>query len=120
VEVTVISNNIFDNLPKESLPEELAESLLQEPGISIKRIISTGQITPKGQWYDQAEDEWVILLKGHARLFFALDNKELVLKAGDYAFIPAHCKHRVSWTDPNDICVWLTVYLVPREGLEPS
>ena len=104
------NGNIFDKLPDKPLADELIEQLLQQSGIRIERIISTGQTTPDNTWYDQSQDEWVILLKGHAKLLFE-DHKEIALKSGDYVFIPAHQKHRVTWTAPNEVCVWLACHL---------
>ena len=107
--------NIFD-LPS-SLPhnQELFESLLSAPNILIERIISTGQATPPGKWYDQNRDEWVILLQGEALLSYA-DGSTIKLKPGDYLFIPAHQKHRVEYTTSEPPCIWLAVHT----HLEPT
>jgi len=29
---------------------------------------------------------------------------------GSYVHIPAHCKHRVEWTDPDVETIWLAMY----------
>ena len=76
------------------------------------RIASRGQADPPGQWYDQAEAEFVLLLQGAARLGFA-DATERALAPGDWAVIPAHCRHRVAWTDPAVETLWLAVHLPP-------
>ena len=102
--------NIFHNLPNDTIPEELFEVLLEGKGVKLERIISTGQITPEDQWYDSHQDEWVMLIKGNARLLFE-DEKEVHLQLGDYLFIPAHKKHRVSWTDPDEVSVWLAFHV---------
>ena len=100
--------NIFDLPP--SLPDkELFESLVSNDKISIERIISTGQTTPPGEWYDQDRDEWVILLQGAASLTFDA-GRQIKLVAGDYVFIPAHQKHRVEYTSSNPPCIWLAVH----------
>jgi cupin 2 domain-containing protein len=104
------SGNIFSNLPNKSLPEEYLETLFKNKNFKIERIISTGQITPENEWYDQDQDEWVILLKGNARILF-FDENEIELNSGDYTFISAHKKHRVTWTDPKEICVWLAFHI---------
>ena len=105
-----ILKNIFGNLPQRSLNKEIFETLVQNNNIRIERIISTGQATPEGKWYDQEQDEWVMLLQGHATLLF--ENKsEINLMPGDYIFIEAHKKHRVSWTRPDEVCVWLALHL---------
>ena len=62
-----VSNNIFSEIP-EQLPEEIVECLLKKENIVIERIISNGHVTSTGQWYDQTEDEWVILLQGQQRI----------------------------------------------------
>ncbi len=102
--------NIFSDLPKVRLDNEFIEVLLQNNAIKIERIVSTGQITSEDAWYDQVYDEWVILLKGHASV--EIENaKEVHLSPGDYLFIKAHQRHRVSWTHPNEVCVWLAVHI---------
>jgi cupin 2 domain-containing protein len=78
-------SNIFE-LPSSPIDRELFEPLLSNENISIERIISTGQVTPKGEWYDQERDEWVILLQGEASLAYA-DGLQIKLTAGDYLFI---------------------------------
>ncbi len=108
--------NIF-NLP-ESLPDkELFEILHNNEKVKIERIISTGQTTPSGQWYDQDRDEWVILLQGQAELSYA-DGKSIKLRAGDYLFIPARQKHRVEHTSCEPPCIWLAIHLniAPSNG----
>ena len=91
--------SIFVDLPAASAEEELTD-LLARPGLRIERIVSTGQASPPGFWYDQAHDEWVILLSGAAGL--AIDGEtEMRLSPGDYVLLPAHTRHRVTWTDAN-------------------
>ncbi|MEE3716290.1 cupin domain-containing protein [Tumidithrix elongata RA019] len=100
--------NIF-NLPQESIPLELFEALASGDDILIERIISSGQITPEGQWYDQTTDEWVILLQGEAEIAY-LDGSRQQLRAGDHILIPAHHKHRVAYTSIEPACIWLAVH----------
>lgn len=76
----------------------------------IERIISKGHSTPEGEWYDQDQDEWVLLLQGKAVLSFE-DNSTINLASGDYLYIPAHERHRVEWTDPNGDCIWLAIHI---------
>ncbi len=109
-------DNIF-NLP-ESLPDkELFEILHNNENVKIERIISTGQTTPPGQWYDQDQDEWVILLQGKAELSYA-DGKRIKLRAGDYLFITAHQKHRVEHTSCEPPCIWLAIHLNVQVSLQ--
>lgn len=101
--------NIFDDIP-DRLPEELFETLLRRPAFKLERIVSKGHATTAGQWYDQAEDEWVLLLKGAAGLQLEDRADPVVLKPGDHLHLPAHCLHRVEWTDPDVETVWLALY----------
>lgn len=102
--------NIFSSLPEKSLDAEVFEMLLQNNNVKLERIISTGQITPSDKWYDQEQDEWVILLKGQATLLFE-NESEVNLKSGDYIVIKAHQKHKVKWTSPDEACVWLALHV---------
>ncbi|MGA7965396.1 MAG: cupin domain-containing protein [Gammaproteobacteria bacterium] len=101
--------NIFADLAV-AAPEEALTDLLARPGLRIERIVSTGQASPPGFWYDQAHDEWVILLAGAAGLLIeGEDERRLV--PGDYVFLPAHTRHRVTWTDAEAPTVWLAVHV---------
>lgn len=104
------ATNIFKDIP-ESLKEELFETLLRSDNIHIERIVSRGHVTPTGQWYDQAWDEWVILLQGQAALRYQAEDASTTLNPGDYLLIPAHTKHRVEWTLPDVDSVWLAIHL---------
>ena len=101
--------NIFDNLPDGADEEELTD-LLKRPGVHIERIVSTGQASPPGFWYDQAHDEWVILLSGAAGLLVE-GEAEQRLTPGDYLFLPAHTRHRVTLTAKDEPTVWLAVHV---------
>lgn len=101
-------NNIFKNIPT-SLPDELFEEIVVARGMKIERIISRGHTTPKNEWYDQSSDEWVMVLKGEAILSF-FEGDDVKMRAGDYITIPAHQKHRVSWTKPDEETIWLAVH----------
>lgn len=91
------------------LPEEVFETMLSNGSIKIERIISKGHASPEDFWYDQEFSEWVLLLRGKASLAF--DNaEEIVLEPGDYLNIPAHARHRVLWTSPDEESVWLSVH----------
>jgi len=104
------TKNIFhiaDSLP---LPEEFSEQLYSAGGVLIERIISHGHRSPKGFWFDQEKDEWVVLLQGDAELLYA-DGRGARLAKGDWLLIPAHTKHRVERTSVNPPCIWLTVHV---------
>jgi cupin 2 domain-containing protein len=98
--------NIFDDLPQ-NLPNELVQTLIRAADVRIERIISHGHASPADFWYDQPQHEWVIVLKGAARLQF--EDKMVEMKPGDYINIPAYKKHRVDWTTPDEPTVWLGV-----------
>ncbi|MFN3234421.1 MAG: cupin domain-containing protein [Gammaproteobacteria bacterium] len=102
-------HNLFDNLPNKLLQDEVFETLHEGNGIKVERIITAGQTTPEDEWYNQENDEWVLLLQGRATLVFE-NAKEVNLKAGDYQFIEAHKKHRVSWVSPDEVCIWLALH----------
>ncbi|GHT15723.1 hypothetical protein FACS1894170_13260 [Planctomycetales bacterium] len=104
--------NFRVNLPH-LLPEELTETLIMAQSIRIERIISTGQSSPPGFWYDQDENEWLVLFQGEAELEIAGAEDEIAvvrLSAGDYILIPAHQKHRVQSTSKTTVTVWLAVF----------
>ena len=101
-------NNIFSKIPTD-LKDEVFEEIIKSNSIKIERIISKGHSTPKSQWYNQDRDEWVILLKGKARLEFENNHYEELVE-GDYINIPKHKLHRVSWTIPNQETIWLAIH----------
>ena len=100
--------NLFE-LPQKLPAEELVQSLIASDEVRIERIISSGQSSPEGFWYDQAQDEWVAVLQGSARITWE-DGTERALAAGDWLLIPAHTRHRVDWTSTAPPCVWLAVH----------
>jgi cupin 2 domain-containing protein len=102
-------HNLFDGLPDRADQETLAD-LLKRPGVRIERIVSTGQASPPGFWYDQTHGEWVAVLAGEARLRFADEPAPRTLRAGDFVDIAAHRRHRVDWTHPSEPTVWLAVH----------
>ena len=101
--------NLMRGLPPAS-PDEVFEILLQGPGVTLERIVSRGQTTPEGEWYDQNWDEWVMLLAGAARLLIE-DEGEVTLEPGDALLLPARCRHRVTWTDPAQPTLWLALHV---------
>lgn len=105
--------NLLANIPHE-LPEELFETLLSAAGLRIERIVSHGQVSPPGFWYDQDENEWVLLLQGGARLRFENHDEAFEMIPGTCVLIPAHTRHRIDWTDPTQPTIWLAIhYSIP-------
>jgi cupin 2 domain-containing protein len=105
--------NLFADLPGARLDEERLSEILARPRLKIERIVSTGQASPPGFWYDQPWDEWVALLAGAARLRFENEARARELFAGDHVLIPAHARHRVEWTSENPPALWLAVHFEP-------
>ncbi len=109
-----VAENIFSEIPQH-LADELFQTLLSKGPVQIERIISKGHTSNVNDWYDQIQDEWVILLEGQARLQFKISPEMISLYPGDYLFIPAHTLHRVHWTDPEKETVWLAIHIFPSE-----
>jgi cupin 2 domain-containing protein len=101
--------NLFDPLPN-AATGEVCDTLLSRPGIRVERIVSQGQASPPGFWYDQEEGEWVVLLSGSARLRFEDEGEARFLVPGDCLDIAPHRRHRVDWTDPATPTIWLAVF----------
>ena len=99
--------NLFSNIPAD-LPEEIIEPLLEAGSVRVERIVSQGHTSSDNFWYDQEQHEWVVVLKGAARLRF--EDETLEMKPGDCVNIAAHRRHRVEWTAPDEPTVWLAVY----------
>jgi cupin 2 domain-containing protein len=103
-----LKGNLFEDIRFPTGNAELFE-IIRNDKVRIERIISTGQTTPEGEWYDQDEDEFVVLMQGQARIKYQEGN-ELLLTAGDYVMIPSHTRHRVSYTSEEPCCVWMAIY----------
>lgn len=101
-----MKQNLFDAIPAHA-PEELFTELLSGEGVRIERIVSFGQCSPAGFWYDQSDAEWILLLEGGATIEFK-EKPAVELLPGDFIFLPAKCCHRVARTDERT--VWLAVF----------
>jgi cupin 2 domain-containing protein len=102
------TTNIYENIPKE-LKNELFETLISSKDIKIEKIVSQGHTSVKSGWYDQDTNEFVILLEGEATLSFEA-GEDIRLQKGDYINIPAHKKHKVSYTSTDPKCIWLAIF----------
>ena len=105
--------SLFSALPAQ-LPTEITESLVQAKHVRIERIVSQGQASPAGFWYDQDDAEFVVVVQGAGRLRF--EDEVIELRPGDWIEIPAHRKHRVEWTTPDEQTVWLAVFFDDSGG----
>jgi cupin 2 domain-containing protein len=101
--------NLFANLPADRTVEH-AQQIAGTGDVRIERIVSYGQASPEGFWYDQDWTEWVIVLSGSAGLLFEGEAEPRTLNAGDHIEIPPHCRHRVAWTAPDTPTIWLAVH----------
>jgi cupin 2 domain-containing protein len=107
---TVRTGRLQADLPVQPVADEIFDVLVARPGVRIERIVSTGQTTPEGEWYDQDGDEFVLLVAGGARLRIEGEAGDRALAEGDWLLIPAHCRHRVTWTREDPPTVWLAVH----------
>jgi cupin 2 domain-containing protein len=103
------AGNLLAALPGRLDAEQII-ALLANENLRIERIVSTGQASPPGFWYDQEWPEWVLLVSGSAGLLFEDEAEPRVLRPGDYLLIPAHRRHRIAWTDVDYPTVWLAVH----------
>jgi cupin 2 domain-containing protein len=105
----MMAGNVLTGVPRELRDEQIVD-LLSTPNVRIERIVSTGQSSPPGFWYDQDWAEWVLLLAGSAGLHMEGEAEPRRLAAGDYIHIGAHQRHRVAWTDPAQPTIWLAIH----------
>ena len=103
----ISTGNLFAQLP--DLKDESFEELLQAGQLKLERIVSKGHASPEGFWYDQPSSEWVLLLQG-AAVVQVEGQGNFRLEAGGYLNLPAHTRHRVEWTDPEQETIWLAVH----------
>lgn len=104
-----MKHSLLENIP-ETLPEELFETIASSPNVKIERIVSKGHSSPEDFWYDQHQNEFVLVVKGSAGLRVEGRDDEIVLKPGDYFNIQAHVRHRVEWTEADNETVWLAIH----------
>jgi len=103
-----MANNIYEDIQPNSDKEQI-HVILKNKNIIIERIVSYGFPTPDGFWYNDANNEWVLVLAGEAEIEYK-DGRKIKLKAGDYLLIPSHEEHRVSYTSTEPNCTWLCLY----------
>lgn len=100
--------NLLKSLPLTDESESF-ETLFATSEVKIERIVSRGHRSQDDFWYEQERNEWVLVLKGSAKLSF-VDEPDVIMEEGDYVLIPALKHHRVAWTDPDLTTVWLAVH----------
>jgi len=105
----IFAGNLLTACP-DATTREVTALLAGGGGARVERIVSHGQASPPGFWYDQDEAEFVAVIAGHARLRIDGEAEPRALAAGDWIVLPPHCRHRVEWTDPLVPTVWLAVF----------
>ncbi len=104
--------SLFADIPERSGAEHF-EALLEKSGLRLERIVSHAHATPPGEWLCQDWPEWVVLLRGSAGLSIESQSRVLLLRPGDYVYLPAQVRHRVEWTDSQGETVWLALHHMP-------
>lgn len=115
--MSIARGNLFVDIPQR-LAEEQFTNLLMAPHVRVERIVSTGQASPPGAFFDQDWAEWVLVLEGSASVLFEGEAEARVLGRGDYLYISPHARHRVEWTDRERSTVWLAIHF-PSAVEEP-
>jgi cupin 2 domain-containing protein len=100
---------LLGNVPV-ALPDELVDDLLRGKSFRVERIVSRGHASPADFWYDQDEAEWVLVVQGEARLRLETESEPRYLTVGSYVNLPAHTRHRVEWTHPDQDTIWLAIF----------
>ena len=106
------SGNLFADVALPSLAEQFT-GLVHGCKFRCERIVSHGHSTPPGEWFDQSDDEWVVLLSGSATLQIEGETTARELHPGDWVLLPAHLRHRVEQTDGAQPTVWLAIHFQP-------
>jgi cupin 2 domain-containing protein len=104
----VLAGNLLEQLPR-ALQESL-ETVTSRGEVRFERIVSTGQASPTDFWYDQNENEFVVLLAGAATLRIEGEECVLEMRPGSFVEIPAHRRHRVECTQTDPPTIWLAVF----------
>ena len=115
--MTSAVGKLFADLPPDRAHEHITQ-IAGSPEVRIERIVSYGQSSPEGFWYDQGWNEWVIVLSGSAGLLFEGEAEPRTLNPGDYVEIPPHRRHRVAWTASETPTIWLAVHYPAPQGTD--
>ncbi|UOD51705.1 cupin [Orrella daihaiensis] len=110
-----VSGNLLSDLPSSPEAAEVFHALLSFGNVRIERIVSTGQVSPEGFWYDQTQAEWILLVQGSATLRFEDELYGRNLAVGDFLYIAPHRRHRVQFTQASPPTVWLAIHIESNE-----
>ena len=102
------TGNLMEQIPSD-LPQELMQTLCESANVRVERIVSKGHASAPDFWYEQDDNEWVVLLSGGAVLQWG-DGSFQSLAPGDYVLIPAGTRHRLEGTLADDLSIWLAVF----------
>lgn len=108
VSARATAGNLLEAVPA-AMHEELVETLASRSNLRIERIVSFGQASAPGTWYDQPWAEWVLLVQGQAAVLLESDGLRH-LRSGDWLILPPHCRHRVEWTSSDPPAIWVAVH----------
>jgi len=95
--------NLFEIEKLPRIDNEIFITLLKHKNIEIKKIISNTLKTP--QTFNQEYDEFVVLLKGCAKI--EINGVIKKLKSGDFLFIPKNTPHTLFKT--KKVSIWLAI-----------
>lgn len=109
--------NFFENIPEKG-KDEVFDELVKDENVLVERIVSEGHIS--SEWYDQEENEFCSILRGAADLLFEGKEHPVRMNPGAWVLIPAHAKHKVTWTAPNEPTVWIAVKWKGSNGTDHS
>ena len=112
--MTPAEGNLFASIP-DDLPDEVSDVLARTAGARVERIVSRGHVSSPDFWYEQEEDEFVLLVEGEAELEIRGRADPARLGRGDWIVLPAGLPHRVSWTATDQDTVWLAFFLSPDD-----
>jgi cupin 2 domain-containing protein len=115
----VRAGSLRGDLPSRPLAYEITDLIVDHPGLRVERIVSSGHATPEGEWYDQTSSEWVLVVAGAARLRIEGEPVDRALGEGDWLLLPAHCRHRVTWTQATPPTIWLAIHFENLEERYP-
>ena len=103
----MFTQNLLTDLINQAGGERFDEILCHR-GVRIERIVSHGHASVPDFWYQQAWDEWVLIISGEAVLKY--DVGCVTMKPGDHEFIEAGRRHRVQSTSSMEPTVWLAIH----------
>lgn len=106
----VVFSSFLDNVPIGAAEEDF-KVIAESNGMVIERIVSHGHTS--AEWYDQTEAEFCTVLRGAADLLVEGNAAPTRMNPGTWAVIPAHVRHKVTWTLESEPTIWIAVKWKP-------